>query len=87
MLSAETIRAMDENPALTVALFPLTNNIQTQWDMWEHFSKEARSGAQLYELWNDAATARERYMMMKTIVAAVVDGTGTGTDRYDAASP
>ena len=73
MLSADNIRAMDKNRALTVTLLTLARNIQARRDQ---VLKDARFGAQLDELRNDAATARQRWRIMKSVIAAVVAGSG-----------
>ena len=72
-VSAENIRAMERNRSLTATLLPLAKKVQARKDEVSH---DARFGAQLEELRQDAARARQRWRMMKSVAAALVAGSG-----------
>ena len=72
-LSADNIRAMERNRSLTATLLTLAKKVQARQD---EVSRDARFGAQLDELRQDAATARQRWRIMKSVVAALVAGSG-----------
>ena len=71
--SADNIRAMEKNRAMTVSLLALAKKVQGQRDA---VSKEPRLGAQVDEMRNDTATARQRWRIMKSVIAAVIAGSG-----------
>ena len=73
MRSADNIRAMEKNRSLTVTLLTLAKKVQDQRD---EVSKDPRLGAQLDEMRKDTATARQRWRIMKSVIAAVVAGSG-----------
>ena len=73
MLSADNLRARGKNRVLTKTLLTLTEKVEAQGD---EVTKNPRFGAQLDELRHDAATARRRWRIMKSVVAAVVAGSG-----------
>ena len=73
MRSADNIHAMEKNRAMTVTLLALAKKVQGQRD---EVTKDARLGAQLDETRKDTATARQRWRIMKSVVAAVVAGSG-----------
>ena len=79
-LSADNIRAMERNRSLTATLLTLAKKVQ---DRQDEVSKDARFGAQLEELRQDAATARQRWRMMKSVVGALVAGSGIDWARDD----
>ena len=79
-LSADNIRAMERNRVLTVTLVTLAKKVQLRED---EVSKDARFGAQLERLRQDAATARQRWRMMKSVVAALVAESGIDWARDD----
>ena len=72
-VSADNIRAMERNRSLTATLLPLAQKVQARKD---EVSQDARFGAQLEELRQDAARARQRWRMMKSVAAALVAGSG-----------
>lgn len=80
MLSADNIRAMEENRALTATLLALAKMVQVQRDQ---ATEDPRFSAQLAGLRDDAATARQRWRIMKSVVAAVVAGSGVDWARDD----
>lgn len=80
MLSADNIRAMGENRISTKTLLALTKEVQAQQD---EAKKDPKSGAQLDALRNDVATARHRWRIMKSVVAAIVAGSGVDWARDD----
>ena len=73
MLSADNMRALEKNQNLTATLVTLAKKVQAGR---EEMSKDASFGAQLDELQQDAATARQRWRMMKSVVGAIVAGSG-----------
>ena len=73
MRSGDNIRAMEKNRSLTVTLLALAKKVQDQRD---EVSKDPRLGAQLDEMRKDTATARQRWRIMKSVIAAVVAGSG-----------
>ena len=79
-LSADNIRAMERNRSLTATLLTLAKKVQARQD---EVSKDARFGTQLDELRQDAATARQRWRIMKSVVAALVAGSGIDWARDD----
>lgn len=80
MLSADNIRAMGENRISTKALLALTKEVRAPRD---EATKDAKFGAQLEALRNDVAIARQRWRIMKSVVAAVVAGSGADWARDD----
>ncbi|KAK3167226.1 hypothetical protein OEA41_010352 [Lepraria neglecta] len=70
---ADSVRTMDENRALTATLLSLTRKIQAQRDK---AISDARLSAQLDQVRADTAIARKRWRIMKSVVAAVVAGSG-----------
>ena len=80
MRSAENIRAMEKNRALTTTLLALTKKVQAQRD---EAAKDPSFGAQLDGLRNEAATARQRWRIMKSVVAAIIAGSGVDWARDD----
>ena len=79
-LSADNIRAMERNRCLTATLLTLAKRVQLRED---EVSKDARFDAQLEVLRQDAATARRKWRMMKSVVAALVAGSGIDWARDD----
>ena len=79
-MSADNIRAMERNRTLTATLLTLANKVQAREN---EVLKDARFGAQLEELRQDAATARQRWRLMKSVVVAVVAGSGIDWARDD----
>lgn len=73
MVSEDNVRAMEKNRALTATLLALANMVQAQRD---EVRKDPRFSAQLEGLQNDAATARQRWRLMKSVVPAVIAGSG-----------
>ena len=80
MLSAENIRTTEKNRALTVTLLDLAKKVQAQED---EVTKDPECGAHFDQARNDACTARQRWRMMKSVVAAVVAGSGVDWARDD----
>ena len=80
MLSADNIRAMEKNRALTATLLALVQKVQAQRD---GFTKDEGFSTQLYRLREDTATARQRWRIMKSVVAAVIAGSGVDWARDD----
>lgn len=80
MLSADNIRAMEKNRALTATLLVLAKKVQAQRD---EIMMDPRFSAQLDGLRIDAATARQRWRIMKSVVAAVIAGSGVNWARDD----
>lgn len=80
MLSAENMRAMEKNRALTATLFALAKEVQAQRD---EVTNDLRFCAQLDGLRNVAAIAKQRWRIMKSVVAAVVAGSGVDWARDD----
>ena len=80
MLSADNTRAMEKNRALTTTLVALAKKVQAQRD---EITKDPRFSAQLDMERNDATTARQRWRVMKSVVAAVVAGSGVDWARDD----
>lgn len=78
--SADNIRAMEKNRALTATLLALAQNVQAQRD---EVARDPKFAAQLEELRNEAATARRKWRIMKSVVAAVVAGSGVDWARDD----
>ena len=70
---ADHVRIMDENRALTGTLLSLTRKIQAQRDK---AISDARLNAQLDQVRADTKIARKRWRIMKSVVAAVVAGSG-----------
>lgn len=64
---------MEKNRALTTILLALIRDVQAQRD---EITKEPRISVQLDGLRNEATTARQRWRIMKSVVAAVVAGSG-----------
>lgn len=64
---------METNRSLTMTLLTLAKKVQARQ---EEVAKDARFGAQIEELRQDAAKARQRWRMMKSVVAALVVGSG-----------
>ncbi|CAD6570622.1 MAG: hypothetical protein ASARMPREDX12_003774 [Alectoria sarmentosa] len=81
MLSADNIRAMEKNRALTATLVALAKKVQAQRD---EVTKDLRFSAQLDGLRNDAGTVMQRWRIMKSVVAAVIAGSGVDWARDDA---
>ena len=79
-MAAENIRAMEKNRALTATLLELTGKIQAQQD---RISEDSECSAQLEKARDDARTARQRWRMMKSVVAAIVAGSGVDWARDD----
>ena len=73
MASADNIRATEKNRALTTTLVALAKAIHAQRD---EVTKNPKFSAQLDGLRDDAAIARRRWRTMKSVVAAVVAGSG-----------
>ena len=73
VLSADNMRAMGKNRALTATLLSLAKRVQAQQD---EVLKDARFSLQLDGLRDDTATARQRWRIMKSVVAAVIAGSG-----------
>ena len=80
MRSADNISAMEKNRALTVTLLALAQKVQAQRD---EVARDPKFAAQLEKLRNDAARARQRWRIMKSVVAAVVAGSGVDWARDD----
>lgn len=80
MRSADNIRAMEKNRALTATLLALAQKVQAQRD---EVARDPKFAAQLEELRNEAATARRKWRIMKSVVAAVVAGSGVDWARDD----
>ncbi len=80
MLSADNTRVMEKNRALTATLLALVHEVQAQQD---DVTKDAGFSAQLYRLREDTATARQRWRIMKSVVAAVIAGSGVDWARDD----
>ena len=70
---ADSVRTMDENRALTATLLSLTRKIRAQRDK---AISDARLSVQLDQVRADTAIARKRWRIMKSVVAAVVAGSG-----------
>lgn len=70
---ADNVRMMDENRALTGTLLSLTRKIEAQRDK---AISDARLNAQLDQVRADTEIARKRWRIMKSVVAAVVAGSG-----------
>ncbi len=81
MLSADNIRGMEKNRTLTATLLALVHEVQAQRD---DVTKDAGFSAQLYRLREDTATARQRWRILKSVVAAVIAGSGVDWARDDA---
>ena len=79
-LSADNTRAMEKNRTLTTTLIALAKKVQAQRD---EITKDLRFSAQLDMERNDATTARQRWRVMKSVVAAVVAGSGVDWARDD----
>lgn len=80
MLSADNIRAMEKNRALTATLLALVQKVQAQRD---DVTKDAAFNTQLNGLREDTATARQRWRIMKSVIAAVIAGSGVDWARDD----
>lgn len=80
VLSADNTRAMEENRALTTTLVALAKKVQAQRDA---ITKDPRFSAQLDMERIEATTARQRWRIMKSVVAAVVAGSGVEWARDD----
>lgn len=79
-LSADNIRAMEKNRALTTTLLALAKKVQDQRD---EVTQDQRFSAELDGLRHDTATARQRWRIMKSVVAAVIAGSGVDWARDD----
>ena len=64
---------MDHNRALTATLLSLTNEIQAQRD---EVKADARLSAQVDHVRADTEVARKRWRIMKSVVVAIVAGSG-----------
>lgn len=64
---------MEKNRVLTAALLALLRTVQAQRD---EVTKDPKFSAELDKLRNDTATARQRWRIMKSVVAAVIAGSG-----------
>ena len=73
MLSADHIRAVEKNRVLTATLLALVKRVQAQRN---GATKDPTFSAQLDKLRDDTATARQRWRIMKSVVAAVIAGSG-----------
>lgn len=80
LLSADNIRTVEKNRVLTAALLALVKKVQAQQ---VEVTKEPRFSAQLDEVRDDSATARQRWRIMKSVVAAVIAGSGVDWARDD----
>ena len=72
-LSADNIHAVEKNRALTATLIALAKKYQAQRD--EVLTDQTFS-VQINGLRDDTATARQRWRIMKSVVATVVAGSG-----------
>lgn len=79
-LSGDNIRAMEKNRALTATLLALTKKVQAQRD---EVTKDWEVNTKLEGLRDDTATARQRWRIMKSVVTAVVAGSGVDWARDD----
>ena len=73
VLSADHIRAVEKNRVLTTTLLALVKRVQAQRD---EVTKDPKFSAQLENLRDDTATTRQRWRIMKSVVAAVIAGSG-----------
>ena len=80
MLSADNTRAMEKNRSLTRTLIGLAKKVEAQRD---EITKDPGFSAQLDMERNEATTARQRWRIMKSVVAAVVAGSGVDWARDD----
>ena len=80
MLAADNTCAMEKNRALTTTLVALAKKVQGQRD---EITKDSRFSAQLDMEQKDATTARQRWRMMKSVVAGIVAGSGVDWARDD----
>lgn len=80
LLSADNTRAVEKNRALTADLLALLKQVQAQRD---EVTKDPKISAQLDQLRDDTATARQRWTIMKSVVAAVIAGSGVEWARDD----
>lgn len=80
IVKAQNIEAMAKNRELTAALVELTHNMR------EHrvFAiNESQLGPQLEILREDVRTARKQWKLLKSVVAAVIVGSGVDWARND----
>lgn len=73
MLSVDNMRAMEKNRDLTTTVLALAKKVQARRD---EVIEDARFNAQLDGLRDDVAIARQRWRIMKSVVVAVIAGSG-----------
>ena len=80
LLSADNTRAVEKNRVLTAALLALLKKVQAQRD---EDTKDPKISAELDKLRDDNTIARQRWRIMKSVVAAVIAGSGVDWARDD----
>lgn len=79
-VEAQNIEAMEKNRELTATLVELTRQMSEQR---VSALNESNLGNQLEILRDDVGTARKRWKIMKSVVAAVIVGSGVDWARDD----
>lgn len=79
-VEAENIRTMERNRELATTLLDITSRGQ---DLRNKVSQDSGTRAQLDRLAGETATARKRWRTMKSVVGAVVAGSGVDWARND----
>lgn len=80
MTEAQNIEAMEKNRKLTTTLMELTNQMRAQQ---VSTINESQLSDQLEKVRDDTRTARRRCKIMKSLVAAVIVGSGIDWARND----
>lgn len=80
IIEAQNIEAMEKNRELTATLVELTHKMS---ERRVSAVNESNLGTQLEILRDDVRTARKRWKIMKSVVAAVIVGSGVDWARID----
>jgi len=80
MLEADNIRTMTRNRALVTTLLDLNENGQ---DLRNQVLQDSGARAQLDRLEGETATAKNRWRIMKSVVGAILVGSGMDWARDD----
>ena len=80
VMEVDHIRSMEKDRALTREIVDLTNAVQKRKDDIE---EDPRFSAELRQAMEDTATAKRRYRMMKSVIAATIAGSGVDWARDD----
>lgn len=73
MVEAENLKTIEQNRALTTTFLEVTQNGQDQRD---RVLRESGARVQLDSLEEETAMARSRWRIMKSVVGAIIAGSG-----------